>query len=233
MIRKIFYLLNTIIINLTYRKNNVKVASSSMIRPGTKFGCNVRIGAHTWLKGYVGSYSYVGKNCRLNAYIGNFCSIAPGVKVVEGTHSTEYLSSSPVFLSTQRQCGITFTENAIIGEELLVDDRQGVAVNIGNDVWIGENVLIKGGIKIGDGAVIGMGAVVTKDIEPFSIVAGVPAKTIRKRFSDEIIKKIYQIKWWNRHEDYLKKHIDSFKTNNISLAIKSFEKEEHLNENKT
>ena len=233
MIREIFYLLNSFAINLKYKKDNVKVAGSSRIRPGTKFGCNVRIGDNTWLKGSVGSYSYIGKGCRLNAHIGKFCSIAPGVKVVVGTHSTEYLSSSPVFLSTQRQCGITFTENDVVEEELLVDKGQEIAVEIGNDVWIGENVLIKGGIKIGDGSVIGMGAVVTKDIEPFSIVGGVPAKMIRKRFSDEVIKNICQIKWWNWDENWLREHIDYFRTNNIDVVIKEIKKERISNENKS
>lgn len=224
MIKNIFYLMNSIFINIKYKKRNVKVAVSSKIKPSTRFGCNVRIGDNTRLKGSVGSYSYIGKDCRLNAHIGKFCSIAPGVKVVEGTHRTEYLSSSPVFLSTQKQCGITFTEKEIVREEILIDEENGIAVEIGNDVWIGENVLIKGGIKIGDGSVIGMGAVVIKDVEPFSIVGGVPAKMIRKRFSDEVIKNIGQVKWWNWDEKLLREHIEYFRRNDIDAVIKEIEK---------
>ena len=231
MIRTIFYLLNSFAINLKYKKHNVKVSGLSRIKPGTKFGCNVRIGANTWLKGSIGSYSYIGKDCRLSAHIGKFCSIAPGVKVVEGTHSTQYLSTSPVFLSTQGQCGITFAKDDVEKEELLADEKLGVAVEIGNDVWIGENVLIKGGIKIGDGAIIGMGAVVTKDVEPFSIVGGVPAKIIKKRFSDDVIKNICQIKWWNKDECWLREHIAYFRMTDFVAVIREFEKEKISDEN--
>ena len=85
-----------------------------------------------------------------------------------------------------------------------------LAVNIGNDVWIGDNVYILAGVKIGNGAIIAMGAVVTRDVEPYTIVGGVPAKVIRKRFNDEQIKKLEEIKWWNKSTDWILEHIEDF-----------------------
>jgi acetyltransferase-like isoleucine patch superfamily enzyme len=76
---------------------------------------------------------------------------------------------------------------------------------IGNDVWIGQNVLIKQGVKIGTGAVVGMGSIVTKDIVPYSVVAGNPAKEIRKRFDSEIIKQLLRSNWWDFDDNKLKK----------------------------
>lgn len=96
----------------------------------------------------------------------------------------------------------------------LVDDEINVGRNektyIGNDVWIGANAIIKSGIRIGDGAIVGAGAVVTEDVEPYSIVVGIPAKVIRKRFNEKIIQKLLKIKWWNWPNDMLWKNIEYF-----------------------
>ena len=81
---------------------------------------------------------------------------------------------------------------------------------IGNDVWIGNNVLIMGGVKIGDGAVIGTGALVNKDVPPYSINVGIPAKTIRYRFSEEQIDKLEKMHWWDNNEEWIRKNIESF-----------------------
>ena len=83
-------------------------------------------------------------------------------------------------------------------------------VTIGNDVWIGANVCILPGISIGDGAVLAAGAVITKDVPPYAIVGGVPAKVIKYRFSEDIIKKLLKIKWWNWEEEKVKKNKDLF-----------------------
>ena len=86
---------------------------------------------------------------------------------------------------------------------------------IGNDVWIGYDAVIMAGVRIGDGAIIGTRAVVTKDVEPYSIVGGVPAKEIRKRFAPEVVKKLMEIQWWNWQEKKIRKAIPAIKDGEI------------------
>ena len=97
---------------------------------------------------------------------------------------------------------------------------------IGNDVWIGNNVTILSGVDIGDGAVIAAVAVVTKDVPPFAIVGGVPAKILKYRFSDELIKELEQLKWWDKGIDWVEKHKDIFKLSGVELIenIRKLEK---------
>ena len=93
-------------------------------------------------------------------------------------------------------------------------DNKGDIV-IGNDVWIGYDAVIMAGVRIGDGAIIGTRAVVTKDVEPYSIVGGVPAKEIRKRFSPEVIKKLMELQWWNWPIEKIKDAIRNIQSGNI------------------
>ena len=166
------------------------------------------------VKSFIGRNTYIGENCCLNnVRIGNFCSIANNIRVESSVHPTHtFVSTSPVFYSTFNQTGQSFVETSLFNEFLTIDGRNCI---IGNDVWIGTNVLIKGGIRIGDGAIIAMGAVVTKDVEPYSIVAGVPAKEIRKRFTNEEIEYLIKSGWWDKEDVFLKQNVESF--SNIML----------------
>ena len=158
---------------------------------------NVRKGEHTkFYHKYVlsnvtiGRYSYVGRNSYIdNTEIGSFCSIGPNFCCGLGIHPVDGISTSPCFYSLRKQCGYTFSNKNKIKEVL--------PVKIGNDVFIGANVTILSGVNVGDGAVIGAGAVVIKDVMPYSIVGGVPAKHIRFRFHQEDISKLLKIAWWN------------------------------------
>lgn len=138
----------------------------------------------------VGAYSY-GPCLRPGGWpggvtIGRYTSVAEGVQVFRRNHPMERLSMHPFFYSS----ALKVLENDNIDEFTLY---------IGNDVWIGSNVVITTGCKyIGNGAVIAAGAVVTKDIPDFSIWGGVPAKLIKMRFSDDVIKKIEETQWWDR-----------------------------------
>lgn len=137
----------------------------------------------------MGRYSYTGANCHItDAEIGGFCSIGGGCEIGGGMHPMNHVSTSPVFLKGRNILRRNFAEFAYEASK---------TVYIGNDVWIGDGVFVKAGVRIGDGAIIGAHAVVVHDVEPFSVVAGVPAKEIRKRFDPETIKKLEEIKWWD------------------------------------
>jgi len=148
-------------------------------------------------------------NCHLvNVSVGSFCSIAHDVRIEDSTHpSHTSVSTSPVFYSTGKQTGQSFVEHNIFNEFLLIDGKSCI---IGNDVWIGANVTIKGGVRIGNGAIIAMGAVVTKDVEPFTIVAGIPARVVRKRFSDEEIELLERTRWWDKDDALLRQKVEMF-----------------------
>jgi acetyltransferase-like isoleucine patch superfamily enzyme len=134
----------------------------------------------------IGCFSYTGLNTIINfANIGRFCSIARNVDIGGFDHEYDKVTTMPVFRL-----------NNMLGKDVIPDENYKQCL-IGNDVWIaaGANILHK--VKIGDGAIIGAGAVVTKDVEPYSIVAGLPAKKIKQRFSDEIISDLLEVQWWN------------------------------------
>ncbi len=95
-------------------------------------------------------------------------------------------------------------------------DNRGDIV-IGNDVWIGYEAVILSGVTIGDGAIIGTRAVVTKDVPSYTIVGGVPAKPIRKRFDEETIQKLEEIRWWDWEEERIKKNIQAIQSGDISM----------------
>ena len=134
-----------------------------------------------------------------NATIGKFSSIASFVKIGLGIHPTkDFVSTHYAFYSNKKKLTKTFSDKNYIEENK--------NVSIGNDVWIGANAIILDGITISDGAIIGAGAVVTKDVPPYAIVGGVPAKIIRYRFDEDTIKKLLEISWWDFPITWLEKN---------------------------
>lgn len=162
------------------------------------------------LKSEIGRYSYIGyRNIVINAKIGSFCSIGNDTRIGQSTHPLNWVSTSPVFNKEKNIMKKNFSKNSFEDEKKTL---------IENDVWIGNNVQIKSGVKISNGAVIGMGAVVTKDIGPYEIWAGNPAKMIRKRFSESEIERLLNIKWWDWDDVTIQKNADYF--NNLIFFLK-------------
>ena len=140
-------------------------------------------------------YSYCGYDCEIvNAKIGAYCSIANNVTIGGAMHPMEWASTSPVFY---------YGRDSVKKKFASFHRAEHKKTIIGNDVWIGGGCFIKQGVSLSDGAVVGMGSIVTKDVPPYAIVAGNPAKLIRYRFDDETINKLLKSEWWTLEDEDL------------------------------
>lgn len=165
----------------------------------------------------IGYASYTGEGARiLNAQVGRYTCIAAHVEVVLGKHPTiDFVSVHPAFFSKKHITGYTYTNEQKFQEYNYADYENKVSVVIGNDVWLGYGTKILEGVTVGDGAVVAAGAVVTKDVPPYAIVGGVPAKVIKYRFSEEDIEYLLKLRWWDKAEEWIKVHAEYFE--NIEL----------------
>ncbi len=178
-----------------FQKNSIK---NSLINKDSKLYAPYSI-----IDSNVDCSTYISKNSMISMTdIGKFCSIGPNFLCGYGIHPTNGISTSPSFYSTSKQNGISFCTNNKITERK--------RIQIGNDVFIGMNVTILDGVNIADGAIIAAGSVVVKNVEPYQIVGGVPAKHIRYRFNSEQISKLLEIKWWDWKQEDLKKVEQNF-----------------------
>lgn len=166
----------------------------------------------TLLTSSIGYASYIGNRSFIkNTKIGRYTCIATDVMTVAGSHPTsKFVSIHPAFYSTRKQSGFTYVSEDKFSDFNYIDENQKFTVMIGNDVWIGSGVKIMEGITIGDGAVVAAGAIVTKNVPPYAIVGGVPAKVIKYRFDEETIKKLLELKWWEKDQAWIKSHADDF-----------------------
>lgn len=180
-----------------FKKLHGKAISKSAIHCTSKVEASSEV-----LDVIIGRHSFCGYFCTiLHCDIGSFCSIGNYVTIGGGMHPMTWVSTSPAFYEGRDSIKAKFATHRRCKHEKTV---------IGHDVWIGERVLIKQGITIGTGSVVGMGSVVTKDVAPYTIVAGCPAMKIRKRFDDNTISKLLSTEWWNLPDSVLREYAQYF-----------------------
>ena len=167
-----------------------------------------KIYSHSSFGGILGYGSYIGHHSSLTAKIGRFCSISNHVICNAGIHPFQapFATTSPCFFSLRKQNGATFATQQMLNEIKTTDNEGAFDCEIGNDVWICEGVFINGGIHIADGAVVLAHAVVTKDVPPYAIVGGVPAKIIGYRYDEATIKWLLNVQWWNNPIAWFRAH---------------------------
>lgn len=171
----------------------------------------------------IGAFSYVSGGFLYHTHIGRYCSLANGLHIGQGNHPVDWMSSHPFqYQKLMFQVGENFRDKVIY--EADVENTNPTMVSsvpkpgktvIGNDVWIGHGAFIVNGVTIGDGCIIGGRSVVTKDLPPYSIAVGNPAKVIRLRFSEEIISTLIELRWW----DFAPWQLRHIEFNNIERAI--------------
>lgn len=182
---------------------------------------NIQIGEYTMYNDFVHDPRQFEKNNVLYQYpingdslrIGKFCSIACGAKFLfaSANHTQASVSTYPF--------PIFFKEwDLDIGDVTSAWDHKGDIV-IGNDVWIGYEAVVMAGVTIGDGAIIGARAVVTKDVPPYTIVGGVPAREIRRRFSDDVIARLQELKWWDWPAEQIQRNIKNIQSGRLDLLL--------------
>lgn len=205
----------------------------SRLRGDIEFEPYVWLGTGWYELGKIGSFSYIGENASIHGAprIGRFCSIARNLVMGEGEHPADFLSTSPMMYARRfwkdleyvseyyNACASNIREaSKALHERYPIVDQ---SINIGNDVWIGEGVFIRRGVTIGDGAIIGSRSVVNKDVAPYSIVAGTPARTIRMRFADEFIEKLLSLRWW----DYEIAGFRNIQFHNVEQAVEQLQED--------
>ncbi|MBQ6886193.1 MAG: CatB-related O-acetyltransferase [Lachnospiraceae bacterium] len=196
------------------KKYKICLGKKIQLDSWTEFMGNNRIGDYSVInRSKIGLASYMGKNCKfIKTDIGKYTSIASGVCIVSGHHPiNEYISTSPVFYSVLFGGQNTFVDKEYYSVYKYADEENARLVCIGNDVWLGEGVKIVEGVTIGDGVVVAAYSVVTKNLEPYGVYAGVPAKLIKYRFEQEVIEKLENFKWWDKDQQWLKSHADIFR----------------------
>jgi virginiamycin A acetyltransferase len=171
---------------LEYHKRGIKIDFNSQID-------NLSIGYGTKINGP----AFIASRKDAPVTIGKYCAIAFNLRIRTRNHFTGYANLQDIFQLRHKFPSLDSVKGAIV---------------IGNNVWIADNVVILSGVKVGDGAVLGAGAIVTKDVPPYCIAAGNPARVIKKRFDETIIQQLIQVQWWDWTEDKIKRNQEFFST---------------------
>ncbi|MES2256310.1 MAG: CatB-related O-acetyltransferase [Pseudomonadota bacterium] len=169
---------------------HVKIGKGAVLRTGVYVASGTAIGDHT----FINEWTRIDPGTRS---IGKYCSISHNVKIGVGPHPFDFFTTSPAFYEPQR---------GFVARLLYDEYAAGGYAEIGNDVFIASNAIVLAGVKVGNGAVIAAGSVVTKDVDPYLIVAGVPAKPVRYRFPPETIQKLLDLRWWDLPPEMVARH---------------------------
>jgi len=204
-----------------YRFRHVLIRFGAIAAYRSTFEGRNSVGFNSVFRGRMGFGSFIGDNSFISASVGRYCSISSNVIVIISKHPLNYISTHPSFYGYGKVStdGLVFSDKASYCPHIHCDS--GYPVDIGNDVWIGIRATIMPGIKIGDGAVIGASSLVTKDVPPYAIVGGVPARIIRYRFSPSTISQLESFRWWERSPDWIKTHSEEFKSEDAFLHLLS------------
>jgi acetyltransferase-like isoleucine patch superfamily enzyme len=174
-------------------------------------GFNIRVGPHSY--GHPRILWNEAQRTQYSLEIGDYCSIAEGVVIyvgAQGRHPIDFVSSYPL--------GMIFPSADGPRKRSRINDRD-LNVTIGSDVWLGREALILAGVKIGHGAVIGARALVTKDVAPYAIMGGVPARPIGTRFKPNIVRALLELAWWDLDPKIIAANVDAFMTPDIEIFI--------------
>ena len=177
----------------------------------------------------VGEHTHIGSGSKPDpdyVKIGKYCSIAREVKLGLGNHPSNMLTTHPFAYCSSEF--VPFYVDIKTPKDRIIPVEIYKQINIGNDVWIGQRAIILDGVTIGDGAIIGAGAIVTKNIPPYAVAVGSPAKVVKYRFSEEIIKDLLNIRWWDFPEEFITNNLPF---NNIEECIKILRENIHLRKN--
>lgn len=160
----------------------------------------------------IGYASYLGDGASFTRVkIGRYSAIGPHAANVVGTHPAhDFVSIHPCFYSLLKQVGFTYAKEQLYEEYAYADAERQFVNCIGNDVWIGQGAMLMQGIAVGDGAIVAAGALVNKDVPPYAIVGGVPAKVIGWRFEEEDRRFLQELKWWDKEEEWIKEYAEWF-----------------------
>lgn len=203
---------------LSYPRFAVEVANRILDRQQLVINEGVKIGRDCKLRGDItlGPHSSVGDNCELlgDVSVGERSNLNRRVEVVGEVEIGKYGAFARDILFQEKNHVISkpgmqmrFYNNVLNSK---LEHTSNGPISVGNDVWVGARAIILSGVSIGDGAVVGAGSIVTDDVEPYSVVAGVPADRVKWRFSEEIREKLLKLEWWNLPEDVLQQNSQFF-----------------------
>jgi acetyltransferase-like isoleucine patch superfamily enzyme len=205
MFRTVFQVLfQSLYLRVRHRSRRLKVGALSTFENVTFGDFNAVYNLARLRDVHLGSFSYVANGARItHATIGKFCSVGPNCKIGVGLHpSRNFVSTHPAFYSPKNEAGTTF-----VAASAYTDFKR---IIIENDVWVGESAIVMDGVTIANGAIVAAGAVVTRDVPPYAVVAGVPARIIRYRFEAQEIATLEALQWWHKDIEWLKSNVVMF-----------------------